>query len=280
MGLDLDKWQALGQDVHSVIADPLFVDVDNHDFHLKPESPALALGFKPFDYTQAGVYGDPTWVAKAQALTYPAVKFAPDPPTPIPLDISDDFEQTPVGGAPLDAAVNVEGKGDTVAVTDETAASGKHSLKFTDAEGLVASYNPHIVYNPQYSSGVARCSYDVRMEAGAELWQEYRDWTLPAYTTGPSLKFMGGKLSFRDKVLMDIPTGQWFHVEVTIPLGAKAGKWEVAVTLPGQEPRRFAGLDVVTPGWDKITWIGFVSNATKRTIFYIDNLIITNKPKP
>jgi hypothetical protein len=59
-----------------------------------------------------------------------------------------------------------------------------------------------------------------------------------------------------------------------VPLGAKAGKWEVTVTLPGQEPRRFSDLEVVTPGWNRLTWVGFVSNATTRTVIYLDNISI------
>ena len=31
-----------------------------------PESPAIALGFKPYDWSQAGVVGDPAWVARAR----------------------------------------------------------------------------------------------------------------------------------------------------------------------------------------------------------------------
>jgi hypothetical protein len=280
MGLSLEQWRDLGQDRHSVVADPLFVDAEKHDFRLKPDSPALALGFKPFDYTKAGVYGDTPWVAKARALTYPPVEFAPDPPLPAPIEINDDFETYPVGAPPSDCVVNMENRGESVAVTDETSAGGKQSLKFTDAEGLQFSFNPHIVYSPYYSKGIARCSYDVRLEEGAELWQEYRDWSADPYTIGPSLQFAGGKLRFRDTVLMDLPTGKWFHVEVTLPLGDRAGKWELTVTLPGQEPRRFADLEVVTPGWKRITWIGFVSNATKKTVFYLDNLRITNQARP
>jgi hypothetical protein len=36
------------------VADPRFVDVGKGDFHLQPDSPAPALGFTPFDYSQAG----------------------------------------------------------------------------------------------------------------------------------------------------------------------------------------------------------------------------------
>ncbi len=48
-------WRAAGQDVHSVIADPLFRDFANHDYRLKPESPALALGFKELPYSEMGL---------------------------------------------------------------------------------------------------------------------------------------------------------------------------------------------------------------------------------
>jgi len=54
-GLDLKTWrEKRKQDEHSVVADPMFVDPQKDDFRLKPGSPALALGFKPFDYTKAG----------------------------------------------------------------------------------------------------------------------------------------------------------------------------------------------------------------------------------
>jgi hypothetical protein len=53
-GLSFEEWQKTGQDVHSVIADPLFVDPEHGDFTLRPDSPALALGFQPIDLSQVG----------------------------------------------------------------------------------------------------------------------------------------------------------------------------------------------------------------------------------
>jgi hypothetical protein len=53
--LSLQQWQEKrGQDRQSQIADPLFVDAEKLDFHLRSDSPALKLGFKPFDASTAG----------------------------------------------------------------------------------------------------------------------------------------------------------------------------------------------------------------------------------
>ena len=35
------------------------------DYRLKEDSPALQVGFKPFDFSRAGVYGDENWVKLA-----------------------------------------------------------------------------------------------------------------------------------------------------------------------------------------------------------------------
>lgn len=53
------QWRALGPDAHSVLADPGFVDPANRDFRLKPDSPALALGFKPIPIDRIGPHNDP-----------------------------------------------------------------------------------------------------------------------------------------------------------------------------------------------------------------------------
>ncbi|MDQ8189768.1 right-handed parallel beta-helix repeat-containing protein [Roseibacillus persicicus] len=51
----LKAQQADGVDLNSLSTDPLFVDAENGDFRLRPESPALKLGFVPIDVSRAGL---------------------------------------------------------------------------------------------------------------------------------------------------------------------------------------------------------------------------------
>ncbi len=53
-GATVEEWKARGHDVHSRIADPLFVDVDADDYRLKSASPAFELGFKAIDLSGVG----------------------------------------------------------------------------------------------------------------------------------------------------------------------------------------------------------------------------------
>ncbi len=48
------EWKESGQDAGSIIADPLFVNAANFDFRMRPESPALKLGFQQIEVSTVG----------------------------------------------------------------------------------------------------------------------------------------------------------------------------------------------------------------------------------
>ena len=272
-GVALPEWQAQGKEPGSIVADPKFVDPERGDFRLQPDSPAVKIGFKPFDYSRAGVYGDPAWIELAGSVEYPPVRFAPDPPPPPPLAVNDDFE-TPRGRSVVpDATVSVEkGKPDSLALSEETAAGGKRSLKVTDAAGLRHGFNPHFYYRPLHTRGVTRCAFDVRMGPGASLFHEWRDAAQP-YRVGPTLHIRGGQLHAAGKPLLKIPADTWVHVEITAGLGPEStGTWDLVVTLPGAEPKSFNRLPNRSPQWKKLDWLGFCSQANEKTVLYLDNL--------
>jgi hypothetical protein len=53
-GKTFAEWQAAGQDCNSIAADPGFANLGERDFQLSPDSPALGIGFIPFDLSAAG----------------------------------------------------------------------------------------------------------------------------------------------------------------------------------------------------------------------------------
>ncbi len=277
-GRSFRRWRRkTGQDAASRIADPAFADAAARDFRLRPDSPAHALGINVLDLRKAGLYGPPEWTRRAAALKHRTLDPEMRPPRTAPLGIQrlllDDFESTPVGDRPRIATVTVGKGGGSVAVTDELAADGERCLKFTDAPGLQKPWLPYIRYTPRWDDGVAALTVDLRLEPGAVVWHEWRDDANP-YKVGPSLRITAnGEVRCAGRVVARVPLRRWFQVAIECPLGPEAqGVFNLTVTVRGQAPQQVRGLPVGTPGWNELDWIGFVSEADRKTAFYLDNL--------
>lgn len=273
VGQSLEAWQAKGHEQKSQIADPKFADPKAGDFRLAEDSPALKLGFQPFDASKAGVYGEPDWIRKASDAKYPPLEVVPDPP---PLEILDDFETAAVGQAPGGVQANVENQGDAIVVTDEAAAGGKQSVKIADAPGLRQSFNPHLVYGGvHYDSGTVLNTFDLRVESGANVQVEWRDYSESDYRTGPALQIRAGQLELGGSRRLEIPAGKWIKFEFVSAVGEQSkGDWALRMTIPGQPPRVFRDLPYASPEFKKLTWVGFISAANDKTVFYLDNFVL------
>ena len=55
-----------GKDRKSVIADPQFKNTTTFDFQVGNKAMMKKIGFKMFDYSQAGVYGSAEWIELAK----------------------------------------------------------------------------------------------------------------------------------------------------------------------------------------------------------------------
>jgi len=279
-GMPLEDWQAKrGEDLESIIADPLFADPEKGDFTLKPGSPAEKIGFQPIDVSKVGrlpVAGmKQTPIRKDVPFAYP-----PPPPPPPPAPIAEDFEEVPVGEKPPGAVVSEDAgvKEAVIRVTDETAASGKRSLKFTDAPGQKFPWDPHMWYEPRFKEGVMAGKFALRMEKGAVFFHEWRTQGHP-YQAGPSLRVEGdGTLTAAGKKVATLPPGKWARFEITAGLGKDAkGTWDLAVTLPDTpEPIKLADLPC-SPQFKSLFWLGFVAHGNEKTVFYVDDIEL--KPK-
>lgn len=298
-GKDIAAWQAAGNDAGSIVADPMFEDAPARDFTLKPGSPAGKIGFEPFDFGRAGVYGQRDWIELAGSVSYPPVELV-TPPPPGPLSLNEGFEFVEVGKTPSQGRAVVENKGDSLPVTNEAAAAGAHSLRFVDVPGLAHEFYPMLVYSPNHSSGRTRCSFDVLVSKDAYLYHDWRD-SHGEYRSGPFLAIRDGNLELPDRAPVPLPNGRWLHFEIATQLGqASPGTWDLVVsvldpasTQPAVQgadakgvaanPAKYRGLlrhddlSYVSEGFDKLLWLGFVSNGRRHARIYLDNLVLINE---
>lgn len=267
------QWQEWGLDRGSIVADPQFVDAQAHDFHLLPESPALRLGFEPWDFSQAGLRGDAQWVQEARHADCPRRPLPSPPAPPAPLSLNEDFEAAAVGAHPARAHVSGEERGASIRVTAEHAADGKQSLKITDSASLMPSWQPHFYYEPHHTAGTLRQSFDVRIGNGAQFFAEWRDAGDYPQNAGPSISFGGdGAVNAAGRQLAKLPVDSWVHVEIVAGLGDQAPRTFQLALTPAGSPRQTFDLPISGSGFREVHWLGFSSTAAADVAFYLDNL--------
>jgi hypothetical protein len=267
-GMSLQEWQAKGQDVNSVIADPLFVAPEKGDFRLQPGSPANKIGFEPIDILKAGRQD------RSKPTRRPPAFSSPPPPQPI----YQDFEQVPIGEKAPQAITYEENERATIRVTEETAATGRRSLKFIDSSDQQHEYNPHLFYTPLYTQGTVACRFALRIEPGALMYHEWRDNSSP-YRVGPSFWIeRDGALVVGNKRLMMLPLSQWIVFQIVCDIGKEAkGRFDLSVQLPRRTaPMRFRDLSC-SPEFRMLQWFGFVANGRSDSVFYLDDLRLSLK---
>jgi hypothetical protein len=274
-GKTLAQWQAGANDQGSIVADPLFVDPEHGDFTLRQGSPTAKIGFR-------GVLS-PAAVGPSNGGSYRGGAERAFPPPPPPQPIVDTFEETPVGDKPGGPLVAVNEEADhpaaTVRVTDETAASGTHSLKIIDAAGQRFSYNPHLFYHPSLTEGTVVGSFALRPGPGTVFIHEWRDSASP-YNVGPSLSLGADQMLMANgKATVRLPQAKWSRITITCSIGdAASGTYELRVLLPGESAAHvFPNLPCGIPSFHVLTWWGFVSNATDSAVFDLDDISLTTK---
>lgn len=195
--------------------------------------------------------------------------------SPPPAPIVDDFESTPVGATASLATTTEDDqyKQYTARVSNENAASGRHSLRFADGPGQKASYTPHVYYRRTFKEGLMIGRFDVFVDPRAEVSYQWRQYD-KGYVTGPELLVEpGGVVSHRGEKLTTIPTNQWGRFEIRCRLGDEAGgTFDLLVWQQmNGEPSKFEGLKLA-PQFKRLDWVGFVSRAEKEAVYYVDNI--------
>ena len=269
-----DEWREYGLDRHSVIADPKFVNAETLDFRLRPDSPALALGFEPIDTTKIGLYGDPDWVAEARSVKHPATKMPPPPPAPAPREFAEGFEETAAGQKPRWAQVSGDGGPASIRVVAEKPYKGARCLRLVDAAEAQPSWQPHMFYRPELTQGTTRQTFAIRIGKEARMRIEWRDTTEYPSCIGPSVLFLGnGNVEAGGKFVANIPVEKWVVVTITATLGGNGtGTFGLTLQVPGHRDYSFPALPWSGDAFRALHWLGFISDATTASTTYIDDL--------
>jgi hypothetical protein len=279
-GVSFAEWQRTGRDRDSRIADPQFYDAARDDFRLKPNSPALAMGFQPIDATQVGLYGDTAWVSAPKKIKRaPLPVLPPLPPAPPPRPFRNDFESVATGKRPDGFIYAPDDRPELICVTEETAASGRKSLKFTDAANLKYGFQPHLVFTTRpYTNGVVRFACDIlnSAEHPSECFVGLRDYTQKKfeYREGPSIVLRAdGTLAAAGKPLTKLPLDKWIHLNVELNLSNSAQRsYRLAVTFAGEKEQVFDAVPYLHAEFSQLTWFGFSTSGKPGAVFYVDNI--------
>ncbi|MDQ3813243.1 MAG: right-handed parallel beta-helix repeat-containing protein [Armatimonadota bacterium] len=249
----------------------------NNYFGVKPSDP----GFPEQIANAAGLQPEYRWLdgtpppsVRSPVLAMNLARVVSAPTELIEAAIGEDFEDVQVGEFPASIYSTGEGQGASVRVTDETAASGRRSLKFIDAPNLPKPHFPYVWLVPQLDSGRAKISFALRYEPGASVTIEGRDTAGNAHKPGPFLNITaGGVLVVAKQSLLHLPPGQWCRFELTCSLGAQSqGTYDLTVTLPGQPPQRFAQRPYMNPEFRRLDSLMILSTANQAAVFYVDDV--------
>lgn len=275
-GLSFDEWRKRGMDSGSAVADARFRNLAKRDFSLLPDSPALALGFRPFDWMRAGLRGKKRRDAAARLpMRHRAPAFEPEY-VPSKTSFNTSFEAyAPGAGCPT----SIGPQGGDIKVTDRESHTGRMSLAYTDKPNGGLVFMPHSVVRLKRIGDELVFSFAIKYEGKTNFSFEMRDYGgRPAngqFATGPQVTINGGVLKAGGFVSRIAAPCKWITCKITHRLGP--------VDVPGRATWRVEVSDdtgakessetfKVNPDYRQPNWAGIMSWANDSTVFYIDDI--------
>ena len=138
------------------------------------------------------------------------------------------------------------------------------------------SYNPHLYYGAGLIGKHLAGSFDLFLEPGAVFTHQWR-YGIGSFVGGVTFQARAdGKATVNDTVICATPAGTWLHVEMAADMRNPALKtcW-ATVTVAGKPIAKAEAK--VTTRFKAMDWGVFVSDATVKTGFYLDNIVLEAK---
>ena len=257
-----------------VCKDPCFRDWENGDFSFVDEAAVRSVGFVPFSLKGVGKR-TPNGLTAGEPPVPDVFEPAPKPQA---KPFHDDFEDGVAGNPPRGWGRYPRDCGANVALTDETAAGGRMSLKVTD--GTKPAWTPHFCTTIVRSKGKVTLSFAMRLEPGSAPQFELRD---PSFlhsdsSAGPYLRADGeGRLyGFDGRMICKVPHGRWVRYTFEFEVGPDKQNSEYSLVVesdPGKA-KRFDHLphDIK---FVEMAWAGFVSDGAPGSVYYIDDFSVS-----
>lgn len=276
----LAQWKALGQDLNTIIADPLIPGAASYNFAVAQNSPAVTqLGFQPISQSGIGLYGETDWINGPGTI--------PRAPTALPTAPEEvyhafNFEDDPLGSLPVPwlALGNTPPSG--VRITSATAATGEHSLEFQDAPGLAFEWLPAGYIKPVFRTGLAVLRTRMRMSSQALPILEMRDGLDNQYIIGPSVAIptTGVLVNALPIGVPSPPRNEWFQIEIRAKVGVlHDGTFDLALWTAAGGWQEYPGLPCGNAAFDRVSWMGFVAFNTSSENFHLDDFeLFTAEP--
>jgi hypothetical protein len=278
------EWQEAGHDVGSVMADPLFVDPAARDLRLRPDSPALKMGFKQTDLAKVGLYGDASWVSLPARTPHPPIV-----PLPGPGGFVWDYEDETAGAPPVHSghlAPGPEELGHAIEVIDTDAAEGKHSLRFVEGKNSERGFFPFLYYAVGVSQGPVKVSLRLKMPSAtpSAMYLEFRDYNNTGtsyFQAGPHVEIdPQGVLTATEGATVNcpLPRDTWILLEMAFETGKTAPKtFSLTVTVPGQPAQTFREIPYKDAGFAEAGDIYIVSTGPDGGHFLIDDVRVSTE---
>jgi hypothetical protein len=203
------------------------------------------------------------------------LRFAPQPQVP---GVRLDFADMPLATQPAPLRYSPSGRPDLAQVAMAEPGRGRHCLRLTDGVPGLASFDPHVFLDYKASAGTVTVVFDVWVDELTRLVHEWRDGSEP-FRTGPSLTLRGDGLEVGGRTLLSWRPRAWYKVAVSARTGGGPARWELTVTMPDGQVRRWRDLPTVSDRWDRLAWMGWVSSTEQASRTCMAGLAVSTGPE-